>query len=55
MRSLELEAWLDLAGVYSDHELWLDADICIEKAKATWIYSPRCWHTTGLHSFLIIL
>ncbi|KAL2232677.1 protein NPGR1 [Sesamum indicum] len=46
-RTLELEAWLDLAGLYSDHELWLDSDICIKKAKATKFYSPRCWHATG--------
>lgn len=47
VRSLEFEAWLDLAGVYSDHKSWLDADICIEKAKSTRIYSPRCWHAKG--------
>ncbi|KAL0325405.1 UNVERIFIED_CONTAM: protein NPGR1 [Sesamum radiatum] len=46
-RALELEAWLDLAALYSDHELWLDSDICIKKAKATKFYSPRCWHATG--------
>ncbi|KAI3465257.1 hypothetical protein Pfo_021920 [Paulownia fortunei] len=46
-RTLELESWLDLAGLYSDHELWLDSDICIKKAKATKFYSPRAWHATG--------
>ncbi|PIN05153.1 putative calmodulin-binding protein [Handroanthus impetiginosus] len=46
-RRLELEAWLDLAGLYSDHELWVDSDICIKKAKAAKFYSPRCWHATG--------
>lgn len=46
-RRLELEAWLDLAGLYSDHELWLDSDICIRKAKATKFYSARGWHETG--------
>ncbi|KAK6160602.1 hypothetical protein DH2020_003983 [Rehmannia glutinosa] len=46
-RRLELEAWLDLAGLYSDHELWFDSDICIKKAKATKFYSPRAWHATG--------
>ncbi|GFQ00902.1 tetratricopeptide repeat protein 7b [Phtheirospermum japonicum] len=43
---LAIEAWLDLAGLYSDHELWIDSDICIEKAKATKFYSPRAWHAT---------
>lgn len=46
-RRLELEAWLDLAGLYSDHELWLDSDTCIRKAKATKFYSARGWHETG--------
>lgn len=46
-RRLELEAWLDLAGLYSDHELWLDSDICIRKAKSTKFYSARGWHETG--------
>ncbi|KAL8490158.1 hypothetical protein ACS0TY_025894 [Phlomoides rotata] len=46
-RRLELEAWLDLAGLYTDHELWLDADICIKKGKATKFNSARGWHTTG--------
>lgn len=46
-RRLELEAWLDLAGLYTDHELWLDSDICIKKAMETKFYSPRSWHATG--------
>ncbi|KAL1540323.1 protein NPGR1 isoform X1 [Salvia divinorum] len=45
--SLELDAWLDLARLYSSHELWLDSDICIRKAKATKFYSARTWHETG--------
>ncbi|XP_057794323.1 LOW QUALITY PROTEIN: protein NPGR1 [Salvia miltiorrhiza] len=46
-RSLELDAWLDLARLYSNHELWLDADICIRKAKAKKFYSARGWHERG--------
>ncbi|KAK4478312.1 hypothetical protein RD792_017601 [Penstemon davidsonii] len=46
-RRLEVEAWLDLAGLYSNHESWLDSYICIDKAKATNFYSPRGWHMTG--------
>ncbi|CAA0811324.1 no pollen germination related 1 [Striga hermonthica] len=41
------EAWLDLAELYSKHALWLDSDICIQKAKAAKFYSPRAWHSTG--------
>ncbi|GER30047.1 hypothetical protein STAS_05953 [Striga asiatica] len=42
-----VEAWLDLAELYSKHELWLDSDICIEKAKEAKFYSPRVWEVTG--------
>ncbi|CAA3025706.1 tetratricopeptide repeat 7A [Olea europaea subsp. europaea] len=46
-RKLEVEAWLDLAGLYSDLKSWQDAAICIDKAKLIEMYSHRCWHTTG--------
>ncbi|CAI9777185.1 unnamed protein product [Fraxinus pennsylvanica] len=46
-RKLEVEAWLDLAGLYSDLKSWHDAAICIDKAKLTEMYSHRCWHTTA--------
>ncbi|KAL2505743.1 no pollen germination related 1 [Abeliophyllum distichum] len=46
-RKLEVESWLDLAGLYSDLKSWHDAAICIDKAKLTEMYSHRCWHTTA--------
>ncbi|KAL3505053.1 hypothetical protein ACH5RR_034894 [Cinchona calisaya] len=47
MRKLEGEAWLDLAKIYSDLESWSDADVCMNKAKATKIFSPQGWYTKG--------
>ncbi|KAL3514374.1 hypothetical protein ACH5RR_027091 [Cinchona calisaya] len=46
-KKFEGEAWLDLARIYSDLESLPDADICIEKAKATKIFNSRGWHTKG--------
>lgn len=48
VRRLEKEVWLDLARIYSDLESWPDAEICINKAKATKFITPRDWHTKGL-------
>ncbi|XP_059633218.1 protein NPGR1 [Cornus florida] len=47
-RKLEMEAWQDLAKIYTDLESLLDAQICVDKAKAIDFYSPRSWHTTGM-------
>lgn len=47
-RRLEVEAWLDLAGLYTDLESWRDADICINRAKAIQYFCPWNWHATGL-------
>ncbi|XAR61967.1 hypothetical protein NMG60_11016530 [Bertholletia excelsa] len=47
-RRLEMEAWQDLAGVYTKLESWSDAEICLTKAKSIQLYSPRGWHNTGL-------
>ncbi|PHU20689.1 hypothetical protein BC332_11840 [Capsicum chinense] len=46
-RRLEVEAWLDLAGLYTDLESWRDAEICINRAKAIQFFCPRNWHATG--------
>lgn len=46
-RRLEVEAWLDLAGLYTDLESWRDADICINRAKAIQYFCPWNWHATG--------
>ncbi|KAA8528456.1 hypothetical protein F0562_035811 [Nyssa sinensis] len=46
-RRLEMEAWQDLAKIYTNLESWRDAEICVDKAKSIEFYSPRSWHTTG--------
>lgn len=48
-RRLEVEAWLDLAGLYTDLESWRDAEICINRAKTIQFFCPRNWHATGLN------
>lgn len=48
MRQLEVDVWLDLAKIYSDLESWRDAEICIDKAKATDLFNPRVWYITGI-------
>nr|XP_023923701.1 protein NPGR1 [Quercus suber]XP_023923702.1 protein NPGR1 [Quercus suber]POE96603.1 protein npgr1 [Quercus suber] len=47
-RKLEMTAWQDLASIYTKLGSWLDAEICVDKAKSIEFYSPRCWHTTGM-------
>ncbi|KAK9129692.1 hypothetical protein Sjap_010179 [Stephania japonica] len=46
-RDLELEAWLDLANIYTDIGSSLNAETCIEKAKSILFYSPMTWHAKG--------
>ncbi|CAN4122557.1 unnamed protein product [Withania somnifera] len=46
-RRLEVEAWLDLAGLYTNLESWRDAETCINRAKAIQFFCPRNWHATG--------
>ncbi|XP_071711112.1 protein NPGR1 [Rutidosis leptorrhynchoides] len=47
-KKLEMEAWLDLANIYSKLESLSDAEICVSKAKLKEFYYPRAWHSTGL-------
>lgn len=47
-RKLEMEAWLDLANIYTKLDSLSDAEICVEKAKSKEFYYPRSWHSTGL-------
>ncbi|KAL4583352.1 hypothetical protein LXL04_007922 [Taraxacum kok-saghyz] len=47
-RELEMEAWLDLANIYTKLESFSDAEICVGKAKSKEFYYPRAWHSTGL-------
>lgn len=45
---LEMEAWLDLANIYSKLESFSDAELCVGKVKSKEFYHPRAWHSTGL-------
>ncbi|GLJ53496.1 hypothetical protein SUGI_1141350 [Cryptomeria japonica] len=47
-RDLELEAWQDLAYVYTSLEKWQDAGICLQKANAHKPHSAQTWHATGV-------
>lgn len=47
-RSLELETWHDLAGIYISMLQWSDAEICLSKSKTISRYSASRWHVTGL-------
>ncbi|KAK9066786.1 hypothetical protein SSX86_014109 [Deinandra increscens subsp. villosa] len=47
-RKLEIEAWLDLANIYTKLESLSDAEICVSKAKSKEFYYPGAWHSTGL-------
>jgi hypothetical protein len=46
-RKLEMTAWQDLASIYTELGSWLDAELCLGKAKSIEFYSCRSWHTTG--------
>lgn len=46
-RRLEIEAWNDLAKIYTKLESLHDAEICLSKAKCIEFYSSRTWHQTG--------
>ncbi|XAR62417.1 hypothetical protein NMG60_11017162 [Bertholletia excelsa] len=41
----EFEVWQGLANLYSSLSHWSDAEICLEKAKALFEYSPETLHT----------
>ncbi|KAI3726612.1 hypothetical protein L1987_66410 [Smallanthus sonchifolius] len=47
-RKLEIEAWLDLANIYTKLQSLSDAEICVSKARSKEFYYPRAWHSTGL-------
>ncbi|KAG1366925.1 protein NPGR1 [Cocos nucifera] len=48
VKDLEMEAWLDLSFIYTKLESWTDSYVCLEKAKSVEIFSPKCWHATGM-------
>uniref|UniRef100_A0A7N0UVW4 Uncharacterized protein n=1 Tax=Kalanchoe fedtschenkoi TaxID=63787 RepID=A0A7N0UVW4_KALFE len=47
-KKLELKAWQDLAGIYTEMKSWINAKICADQAKSIDFYSPRSWHAMGL-------
>ncbi|TKY74972.1 Tetratricopeptide repeat protein 7A [Spatholobus suberectus] len=47
-RYLEMEAWQDLATIYTDVGSLLDAKACVDKAQLIEFFSPRSWHITGM-------
>ncbi|OWM70503.1 hypothetical protein CDL15_Pgr011979 [Punica granatum] len=47
-RSLEMETWNDLAGVYTSLSQWRDAEACLVKSKAISPFSASRLHNTGL-------
>lgn len=47
-KKLEIEAWLDLANIYTKLGSLSDAEICVSKAKSKDFYYPGGWHSTGL-------
>lgn len=50
-----MEAWLDLADIYTKLESLSDAEICVGKAKSKEFYYPRVWHSTGLYCRICFL
>lgn len=47
-KSLETEAWQDLASVYAKLGSFPDAELCLNKAKSLEFFSPRGWHAAGI-------
>ncbi|OVA11860.1 Tetratricopeptide repeat-containing domain [Macleaya cordata] len=45
---LEMEAWQDLANIYTKHGSWPNAEMCANKSKSIKFYSPKSWHATGM-------
>ncbi|KQK23086.1 protein NPGR1 [Brachypodium distachyon] len=48
IHKLEMEAWLDLASIYTKLEAWHDSNLCLHKAKSINFFSTKCWHVKGL-------
>lgn len=42
-----MEAWQDLATIYTDVGSLLDAKACVDKALLAEFFSSRSWHITG--------
>ncbi|KAK3148080.1 hypothetical protein QOZ80_3BG0290370 [Eleusine coracana subsp. coracana] len=48
LQKLEMDAWLDLASIYTKLESWHDSTICLHKATSIDLFYPKCWHIKGL-------
>ncbi|PUZ42338.1 hypothetical protein GQ55_9G575000 [Panicum hallii var. hallii] len=48
LQRLEMDAWLDLASIYTKLEAWHDSNICLDKAISLDFFYPKCWHVRGL-------
>ncbi|KAM0823075.1 hypothetical protein ACQ4PT_071114 [Festuca glaucescens] len=48
LHKLEMEAWLDLASIYTKLESWHDSNICLYKAESINSFNSKCWHVKGL-------
>ncbi|XP_068655401.1 protein NPGR1-like isoform X2 [Aristolochia californica] len=46
-RKIEMKSWQDLATIYTKLGSFIDATVCLDKAKMVELYSPRSWHLTG--------
>lgn len=54
-KSLETEAWQDLASVYAKLGSFPDAELCLNKAKSLEFFSPRGWHAAGMYESYLSL
>ena len=48
-----MEAWQDLATIYTELGALLDANTCVDKAQFIEFFNPRSWHVTGMFKYLI--
>ncbi|CAO1939769.1 unnamed protein product [Urochloa humidicola] len=48
LQKLEMDAWLDLASIYTKLEAWHDSNICLDKARSIDFFYPKYWHVRVL-------
>ncbi|RCU61486.1 hypothetical protein SETIT_J005800v2 [Setaria italica] len=57
LQKLEMDAWLDLASIYTKLEAWHDSNICLDKARSIDFFYPKYWHVREVAasvSFLLL-
>lgn len=52
LQKLEMDAWLDLASIYTKLESWHDSNICLDKARSIDFFYPKYWDVRGQYSQL---